>query len=97
MGEQRLSLKQFMARHGFVNHVHRKKSHGRPMPEKTRRATGRRSKVRAHVNHALAERKEHMGLFIRTISLVRAVTKIRIANLVYNMKRLIWLKRMDIA
>jgi transposase, IS5 family len=34
-----------------------------------------------------------MGLFIRTIGLARARTKIGLANLVYNMKRLTWLAR----
>ena len=34
-----------------------------------------------------------MGLFIRTIGLARARTKIGLANLVYNVKRLIVLER----
>jgi hypothetical protein len=75
----------------------RKKPHGRPMPERTRRANGRRLKVRAHVEHVFAEQKDRMGLFIRTIGLARATTKIGLANLTYNMKRLIWLQRMAIA
>ena len=32
-----------------------------------------------------------MGLFIRTIGIARASTKIGLANLTYNMQRLIWL------
>jgi len=32
-----------------------------------------------------------MGLFIRTIGLARATTKIGLANLVYNIKRMVWL------
>jgi hypothetical protein len=32
-----------------------------------------------------------MGLVIRTIGLARAVTKIRLANLVYTTKRMLWL------
>ena len=67
------------------------------MPENTRRANGRRSKVRAYVEHVFAEQKDRMGLFIRTIGLARATTKIGLANLLYNMKRLIWLQRMEIA
>jgi IS5 family transposase len=88
---------QFMEQHGFVSHVHRKTPHGRPMPDKTRRANGRRSAVRAHVEHVFAEQKDRMGLFIRTIGLARATTKIGLANLVYNFKRLIWLQRMEVA
>ena len=33
-----------------------------------------------------------MGLFIRTIGIARAKTKIGLANLVYNMRRLVWLQ-----
>jgi len=32
-----------------------------------------------------------MGLFIRTIGIVRARTKIGLANLTYNMQRMGWL------
>ena len=32
-----------------------------------------------------------MGLYIRTIGFARARTKIGLANLVYNMKRMVWL------
>ena len=32
-----------------------------------------------------------MGLFVRTIGIARAKTKIGMANLVYNMRRLVWL------
>ena len=88
---------QFMEQRGFVSHVHRKKPHGRPMPDKTRRANGRRSAVRAHVEHVFAQQKDRMDLFIRTIGLARATTKIGLANLVYNMKRVIWLQRMQVA
>ena len=34
-----------------------------------------------------------MGLFVRTIGLARATLKIGLANLVYNMRRLLWLER----
>ena len=32
-----------------------------------------------------------MGLFIRTVGLARATMKIGLANLVYNMRRMVWL------
>ena len=38
-------------------------------------------------------RRHRMGLFVRTIGLARATTKIGLANLVYNMRRLLWLER----
>lgn len=73
---------QFMEQHGFVSQVHHKKPPGKPMPETMRRANGRRSKVRAHVEHVFAEQKDRMGLFVRTIGLARATAKIGLANLV---------------
>lgn len=80
-----------MARHGFVSRVHRKKPKGRPMPERTSKANGRKSKVRARVEHVFAAQKQRMGLFIRTIGIERAKTKIGMVNLAYNMQRLVWL------
>ena len=63
------------------------------MPERTSRANARKSAVRAHVEHVFAEQKARMGLFVRTIGLARATTKIGLANLAYNMRRLLWLER----
>ena len=80
-----------MAKHGFVSQLHRKKPKGRPMAERTSRANGRKSKIRARVEHVFAVQKGPMALFIRTIGIERARTKIGMANLVYNMKRLVWL------
>ena len=83
----------FMAEHGFVSRVHRRKPTGRPMPARTARANGAKSRVRARIEHVFAEQKSRMGLFIRTVGLARARTKIGLANLVYNLKRLIVLER----
>ena len=54
------------------------------MPETMRQANNAKSKIRARVEHVFAEQKDRMGLFIRTIGIARATTKIGIANLVYN-------------
>ena len=83
----------FIARNGFVSHVHRKKPKGKAMPEAVRRTNNAKSKVRARVEHVFAEQKDRMDLFIRTIGLARAPIKIGMTNLVYNMKRLIFLER----
>jgi IS5 family transposase len=77
----------------LVSHIHRKKPAGRPMPERTARANARKSAVRAQIEHVFAEQKARMGLFVRTIGLARATTKIGLANLVHNMRRLLWLQR----
>ncbi|WP_262331430.1 hypothetical protein [Bosea sp. BH3] len=38
-----------------------------------------------------------MGLYVRTVGLARAKTKVGMANLVYNMQRLAWLSRVAAA
>lgn len=67
------------------------------MPEATRRANNTKSQIRSHVEHVFAEQKARMGLFVRTIGTARAKTKIGMANLVYNMRRLAWLTRVAAA
>ena len=87
----------FLNKNGFVSHIHRKKPKGRAMPETMRRANNAKSKIRARVEHVFAEQKDRMGLFIRTIGIARATTKIGMANLAYNIKRLIFLRKIAIA
>jgi IS5 family transposase len=77
----------------LTSHIHRKKPRGRPMPPRTARANAKKSAIRARIEHVFAEQKARMGLFVRTIGLARATTKIGLANLVYNMRRLLWLDR----
>ena len=83
----------FLAKNGFVSRIHRKKPKGRPMPDAVRRANGLKSKTRSRVEHVFAAQKDRMDLFIRTIGLARATTKIGMANLVYNIKRLLFWSR----
>jgi transposase, IS5 family len=80
-----------LADNGLRSQIHRKKPKGKPMPEAISRANGKKSKVRAFVEHVFARQKGPMGLVIRTIGLARATVKIGLANLTYNMKRAIWL------
>jgi len=80
--------KAFLNRAGFVSRIHRKKPKGRPMPEATRRANNAKSKIRSRVEHVFAEQKARMGLVVRTIGIARAKTKIGMANLLYNIRRL---------
>ena len=60
------------------------------MSVRTQRANGKKSKVRATVERVFAVQKDKMGLFIRTIGIQRANVKIGLANIVYNMKRLVF-------
>ncbi len=87
----------FLVRNGFVSRIHRKKPKGRAMSEMTRRANNAKSKIRSRIEHVFAEQKYRMGLFIKTIGIARATTKIGMANLVYNIKRFIFLRKIAVA
>ena len=78
---------------GRVSRIHRKKLKGKPMPARTVRANAVRSTVRARIEHVFARQKDQMALFIRTIGIVRAETKITLANLAYNIDRLVFHER----
>jgi IS5 family transposase len=88
---------EFLEKNGFVSRIHRKKPPGRPMPDTTRRANAIKSKVRSGVEHVFAVQKDKMELFIRTIGIARATIKIGMANLVYNLKRFVYLDRLAAA
>ena len=87
----------FLAKNGFVSRIHRKKPPGRPMPETRRRANALKSKVRSRIEHVFAAQKGKMDLFVRTIGIARATMKIGMTNIVYNMKRLVFLDRLAAA
>jgi IS5 family transposase len=80
-----------LADNGLRSRLHRKKPKGKPMPKRIAQANGRKAKVRAAVEHVFAHEKGPMSLVVRTIGLARARVKIGLANLVYNMKRAVWL------
>ena len=82
---------KFLAGRLLRSQIHRKKPKGKPMGRRIARANARKSAVRSAVEHVFARQKGPMGLFIRTIGMARAKTKIGLANLVYNMQRLVWL------
>jgi IS5 family transposase len=82
---------KFLADRLLRSQIHRKKPRGRPMPRRTARANARKSAVRSAVEHVFARQKGPMGLFVRTIGIARARTKIGLANLLYNMQRVVWL------
>ena len=84
------SNERWLKAQGRVSRIHRRKPKGRPMPENVRRGNATKSKVRARVEHVFAYQKAKMGLFIRTIGIARAETKITLANLAFNMQRLIF-------
>jgi transposase, IS5 family len=61
------------------------------MPPHIARGNATRARVRSRVEHVFAAEKRRMGLLIRSIGLLRASAKIALANLVYNMHRLVWI------
>ena len=84
------SNEKWLAKKMLVSRIHRKKPKGKPMPKASARANARKSAIRARVEHVFAHQKNRFGLFIRTIGLKRAETKLTLANLAYNMDRLIF-------
>ena len=79
-----------IARAGLVSKVRFRKPPGRPMPEAKRRANSARSRPRSGVEHVFADQKHRMGLFIRTIGIARARTKIGMANIAHNLRRYVF-------
>ena len=86
----------FIERHGFKSQVHHRKPRGRPMAPHIRRGNASRSKIRAGIEHVFAHQKGPMALCIRTIGIVRAKVKIGLANLTYNIRRLVFLDRRSV-
>jgi transposase, IS5 family len=91
------SNEDFMERHGFRSQVHHRKPKGRPMPAHIRRGNAGRSSVRAAIEHVFAHQKGPMALCIRTIGIARARVKIGLANLTYNIRRLVFQERRPLA
>lgn len=82
----------WLQRHGFISHIHRRRPTGRPLPMHIRRGNARRSRDRVPVEHVFAVQKQAMGLAVRTIGPARARTRIGMANLAYNLRRLVQLQ-----
>ena len=87
------SNEKWLAEKIFVSRIHRKKPKGKPMPRATARANAKKSSIRARVEHVFAHQKNRFGLFIRTIGLKRAEAKRTLANIAYNMDRLVFHER----
>jgi hypothetical protein len=84
---------KWLAERMLTSRIHRRKPAGKPMPEATARANARKSSIRAAVEHVFAHQKVRFGLFIRTIGIARAEAKLTLANIAYNMDRLIFHER----
>jgi IS5 family transposase len=82
---------ELLDRRSLVPEFQRAKPRGRPMPNHIVRGNATRARVRSLVEHVFATEKRRMGLVIRCIGLARATARITLANLVYNMRRLVWI------
>ena len=79
-----------LTRRGLVPQFQRPKPRGQPMPPHLARGNASRARVRVAIEHVFAAQKCRLGLVIRSIGLARAKTKLGLANLVTNMRRLAW-------
>ncbi|RSU78951.1 IS5/IS1182 family transposase [Sphingomonas sp. S-NIH.Pt3_0716] len=80
-----------MRKRRLISQVHFRKPKRKPLPSHHARANAARSPVRSAIEHVFAGQKHRMKLFVRTIGIARATTKIGMANLAYNFQRLAWL------
>jgi transposase, IS5 family len=80
-----------LARRGLVPHLQRPKPRGQPMPPHMVRGNASRARVRVAIEHVFATQKCRLGLVIRSIGLARATARLGLANLVTNMRRLVWI------
>ena len=79
-----------LARRGLAPQFQRTKPRGKPMPPHLARGNVTRARVRVAVEHVFALQKCRLGLVIRSVGLARAKARLGLANLVTNMRRLVW-------
>ena len=83
---------------GYRSQVHEKGKRNAPLTEKQQAANKKKSKVRARVEHVFGSMEnEQGGMFVRTIGIARAKTKIGLMNLTYNMRRMVCLLRISVS
>ena len=83
-----------LKKQGYKSRIHRRGARNNPLSERQQAANTTRSRVRARVEHVFADQESGMsGIFVRTIGMARAAVKIGMMNLVYNMRRFVWLER----
>jgi IS5 family transposase len=84
--------------HGFKSRIHVRAGRHRPLSQAQEAANRKKSKIRARIEHVFgAQETAPGGRIVRTIGLVRAKAKIGLANLAYNIRRLVTLERMATA
>ena len=76
---------------GKKSMIHFRRKPGKDLTHQQKRANAARSKIRSKVEHVFAHQKSRTHLFIRAIGIDRARFRIGMANIVYNMQRMLWL------
>ncbi len=81
---------------GLISRIHRKGKRGKPLTEQAMKSNRTKSSVRVRVEHVFGAQANDMGgTLVRTIGLARAKAKIGMKNLVYNIRRLGQLHRLN--
>lgn len=88
------TIGETLARKNIVNRIHYRPWRGAALPAWQRQTNQRRSAIRARVEHVFGHQVKSMRMtVIRGIGLARATFRIGLANLVYNMSRLVQLEK----
>ena len=78
---------------GFDPHINERAYRNRPLTDEQKAANRERSKTRAKVEHIFGDFVTSMGgKVVRSIGLARAQTQLGLKNLVYNLKRFVYLE-----
>lgn len=78
------------------SYIHRKGKRGKPLTDQAKGSNRTKSAVRVRVEHIFGAQANDMGgTLVRTIGLIRARAKIGMKNIVYNMRRLGQLRRLN--
>jgi IS5 family transposase len=87
-----------LAMRGFKSRIHVRASRNHPLSQAQVAANRAKSRIRVRVEHVFAAQENTPGgRLVRTIGMVRAKAKIGLANLVYNIRRMLTLERMAAA
>jgi len=84
-----------LAADNLPSQICEKGTRGHPLTDAQKESNRGKSTVRARVEHVFGAQAQMGGHIVRTIGLARAMVKIGMMNLVYNMKRLVQLVRRD--
>lgn len=78
---------------GYRSHIHHKGTRGHPLSGAKHATNTRRSKIRARVEHVFGRQAAMGGKLMRSIGIVRARANIGLKNLVYNLRRFVFLTK----